>query len=64
MEKINEFFEYMRSLNEDQVIDIIVAVVIFALFITFGSIISYGILRIFYKKKTETKLEIQNFIKI
>lgn len=56
MEKINEFFEYMRSLNEDQVIDIIVAVVIFALFITFGSIISYEILRIFYKKENRDQI--------
>lgn len=56
MDKINEFFEYMRSLKQEQVIEIIVAVATLALFITFGSFIAYGILRIFYKKDSRDQI--------
>ena len=50
MGKINEFIDYIKNLQREQVIEMLIAIVVVILFFVMGSFIAYGILRIFYKK--------------
>lgn len=56
MGKINEFIEYMRNLQREQIIEIIVAIVVATMFLALGSFLAYGVLRIFYKKENREQV--------
>ena len=56
MSKINEFIDYIKNLQREQVIEMLIAIVVVILFFVMGSFIAYGILRIFYKKDNREQI--------
>lgn len=56
MGKINEFIDYIKNLQREQVIEMLIAIVVVILFFVMGSFIAYGILRIFYKKDNREQI--------
>lgn len=56
MNKINQFIDYIKNLQKEQIIEIIIAIMMVTLFLTLGSFIAYGILRIFYKKENKEQI--------
>lgn len=56
MGKINEFIDYIKNLQREQVIEMLIAIVVVIIFFVMGSFIAYGILRIFYKKDNREQI--------
>lgn len=56
MGKINEFIDYMKNLQKEQIIEMLIAIAVVILFFGIGSFIAYGILRIFYKKDNREQI--------
>ena len=50
MQAINNFFGFLQNIEINQIVDIIIALIIVIVGLLISPFISYGVLRIFYKK--------------
>ena len=53
MQQINDFLNYFKNMNEEKIVDILMAIVIITVFCMLSSRFSYSILRIFYRNKRD-----------
>ena len=62
MNKINEFIDWLKNININTIIDILIALLIFLLFKLFSGFFSYIIVKLF-KLKEKNKIKQNNLYK-
>lgn len=55
MQQINELINYFKNIDEEKIVDILIAVIIITVFSVFSSILSYIIIKLFIKKEHRNK---------
>lgn len=57
MQAINNFFGFLQNIEINQIVDIIIALIIVIVGLLISPFISYGVLRIFYKKENKEEIK-------
>ena len=57
MNKIKDIITYLQNLETEQILNVIIALAILIMFLVMSSMISYAILRIFYKKENKEEIK-------
>ena len=57
MNKIKDIITYLQNLETEQILNVIIALAILIMFLVMSSMISYAILRIFYKKENNEEIK-------
>ncbi len=63
MDKLNEFFDFIKSIKMSQVINWLIALAIIIAFCLVSSIISYGIVKLFFRKYEKEEIKKSNIYK-
>lgn len=61
MEQINGIISYFQNMNEEKIVDILIAIIIITLFFIFSSVLSYLIIKIFMKKADKDEIKSNAF---
>ena len=61
MEQLNELINYFKNMSDEKIVDVLIAVIIIAVFFIFSSLLSYLIIKIFMRKAKKEKIKSNAF---
>lgn len=53
MQQINELINYFKNMNEEKIVDILIAIIIITVFCVFSSLVSYIVVKLFMRKEKD-----------
>lgn len=62
MEKLNSILEYFKNINDEKIVDILIAIIVVVVFCVFSSLVAYIIIKLFMlKEKNKKKIKSNAF---